>query len=58
MVSNLKVEYDYLVSDGVNKNSVLFDLIGEKVDVSITCNTVEVFIHIIQCFGTHDFIPH
>ena len=39
-----KVGYDYLVSDGVNKYSVPFDLIGEKVDVRLTKHIVEVFI--------------
>ena len=44
-IPNVKVGYDYLVSDGVNKYSVPFDLIGEKVDVRIAGNTVEVFFH-------------
>ena len=44
-ITNVKVGYDYLVSDGVNKYSVPFDLIGEKVDVRIAGNTVEVFFH-------------
>ncbi len=34
---------DYLVSDGLNKYSVPFSLIGEKVDIRITKNVVEVF---------------
>ena len=38
-----KVGYDYLVNDGVNKYSVPFDLIGEKVDVRLTKHIVEVF---------------
>ena len=38
-----KVGYDYLVSDGVNKYSVPFDLIGEKVDVRLTSQIIEVF---------------
>ena len=38
-----KVGYDYLVSDGVNKYSVPYDLIGEKVDVRLTSRIVEVF---------------
>lgn len=38
-----KVGYDYLVSDGVNKYSVPYDLIGEKVDVRLTKCVVEVF---------------
>ena len=40
---SLKVGYDYLVSDGLNKYSVPFDLIGEKVDVKLTKHVVEVF---------------
>ena len=43
--SNLKVGTDYLVSDGRNKHSVPFDLIGEKVDIRLTSSTVEVFFH-------------
>lgn len=42
---NIKVGTDYLVSDGKNKYSVPFDLIGEKVDIRLTSNTVEVFFH-------------
>ena len=38
-----KVGYDYLVSDGVNKYSVPYDLIGEMVDVRLTSQIVEVF---------------
>ena len=34
---------DYLVSDGLNKYSVPYDLIGEKVNLRLTPNTVEVF---------------
>ena len=34
---------DYLVSDGQNKYSVPFDLIGEKVVLGLTRQTVEVF---------------
>ena len=34
---------DYLISDGKNKYSVPFDLIGEKVQIRLTRNTVEVF---------------
>ncbi len=40
---NLRVGNDYLVSDGINKYSVPFDLIGEKVDVRVTSGTVEIF---------------
>ena len=42
---NIKVGTDYLVSDGRNKYSVPFDLIGERVDIRLTSNTVEVFFH-------------
>ncbi len=38
-----KVGYDYLISDGINKYSVPYDLIGEKVDVKLTKHVVEVF---------------
>lgn len=40
---NIKVGTDYLVSDGRNKYSVPFDLIGETVDIRLTSTTVEVF---------------
>jgi transposase len=43
--SSTTVQRDYLISDGKNKYSVPFDLIGEKVDVRLTRNTVEVFYH-------------
>ena len=39
----LRVGNDYLVSDGVNRYSVPFDLIGEKVVLRLTRNAVEVF---------------
>lgn len=42
-IPSMKVGYDYLVSDGLNKYSVPFDLIGERVDIRTTRNTVEVF---------------
>ena len=42
---NLTVGSDYLVPDGKNKYSVPFDLIGEKVDMRLTSNTVEIFFH-------------
>ena len=42
---NLSVSTDYLISDGKNKYSVPFDLIGEKVDVRLTRTIVEVFYH-------------
>ena len=40
---DLKVGNDYLVSDGMNKYSVPYDLIGEKVNLRLTPHTVEVF---------------
>ena len=40
---DLKIGHDYLVSDGLNKYSVPFDLIGEKVNLRLTPNAVEVF---------------
>ncbi len=43
--SCLKVSYDYLVSDGRNKYSVPYDLIGQTVDLRLTRNLVEVFYH-------------
>ena len=43
--STAKVPLDYLISDGKNKYSVPFDLIGEEVDIRLTKNTVEVFFH-------------
>ena len=42
---NIKVGTDYLVSDGRNKYSVPFDLIGENVDIRLTSSTIEVFYH-------------
>lgn len=42
---NPKVGTDYLVTDGINKYSVPYDLIGEPVDVRVSKNTVEVFYH-------------
>ena len=36
---------DYLISDGTNKYSVPFDLIGENVSVKTTRNLVEVYFH-------------
>ncbi len=41
----ITVGTDYLISDGKNKYSVPFDLIGEKVDIRLTKDTVEVFFH-------------
>lgn len=43
--STAKVPHDYLISDGKNKYSVPFDLIGESVDIRLTVNTVEAFFH-------------
>lgn len=40
-----KVQNDYLISDGINKYSVPFDLIGEQVDIRVSDDTVEVFFH-------------
>ncbi len=41
--STAKVQNDYLISDGINKYSIPFDLIGEQVDIRCTSTTVEVF---------------
>ncbi len=41
--STAKVPLDYLISDGKNKYSVPFDLIGETVDIKLTRQFVEVF---------------
>lgn len=43
--STAKVQTDYLISDGINKYSVPFDLIGEQVDIRCTDVMVEVFFH-------------
>lgn len=40
-----KVGTDYLISDGRNKYSVPSTLIGEKVDIRVTSQIVEVFFH-------------
>lgn len=40
---NPKVGLDYLISDGKNRYSVPYDLIGETVDVRLTRHIVEVF---------------
>lgn len=40
-----KVPNDYLVTDGRNKYSVPYNLIGERVDIRVTKNTVEVYFH-------------
>jgi transposase len=43
--STATVQKDYLISDEKNKFSVPFDLIGEKVDIRLTRNTIEAFFH-------------
>lgn len=43
--STAKVPLDYVISDGKNKYSVPFDLIGDEVDIRLTKATVEVFYH-------------
>ena len=43
--SAAKVPNDYLVSDGRNKYSVPYNLIGEKVDIRVTKTIVEVYFH-------------
>ena len=43
--STATVQKDYLISDEKNKFSVPFDLIGEKIDIRITRNTIEAFFH-------------
>ena len=43
--STAKVPLDYLITDGKNKYSVPFDLIGEEVDIRLTKTMVEVFFH-------------
>lgn len=43
--STAKVQQDYLITDGKNKYSVPFDLIGEQVDIRLTQNTVEAYYH-------------
>ena len=43
--STVKVQNDYLITDGLNKYTVPFDLIGESVDVRTTSNSVEIFFH-------------
>ena len=43
--SAAKVPNDYLVSDGRNKYSVSYNLIGEKVDIRVTKTIVEVYFH-------------
>ena len=43
--STAKVPLDYLITDGKNKYSVPFDLIGKEVDIRLTRDMVEVFFH-------------
>ena len=43
--SKATVQKDYLITDGKNKYSVPFDLIGEIIDIRITRNTIEAFFH-------------
>lgn len=43
--STATVPPDYLISDGKNKYSIPFDLLGEQVDIRLTKNTVEVYYH-------------
>ena len=43
--SKATVHRDYLITDGKNKFSVPFDLIGEEVDLRVTRNTIEAFFH-------------
>ena len=40
-----KIQNDYSISDGLNRYSVPFDLIGEHVDIRLTKDIVEVFFH-------------
>ena len=42
---NILLGLAFLVTDGINKYSVPYDLIGEPVDVRVSKNTVEVFYH-------------
>lgn len=41
--STTKFLQDYLITDGKNKYSVPFDLIGEQIDMRLTKNTVEAY---------------
>jgi len=43
--SKATVYRDYLITDGKNKFSVPFDLIGETIDTRVTRNTIEAFFH-------------
>jgi hypothetical protein len=41
--STATVRSDYLITDGINKYSVPFDLIGEEVHIRLTSRTIEAF---------------
>lgn len=41
--STAMIQSDYLITDGKNKYSVPFDLIGQEVDIRLTSKTVEAF---------------
>ncbi|MCD8379585.1 MAG: IS21 family transposase [Lachnospiraceae bacterium] len=43
--STAKIQNDYTITDGKNRYSVPFDLIGEQVDIRTTRDVVEVFFH-------------
>jgi len=43
--STASILQDYLITDGKNKYSVPFDLIGEQLDIRLTQNTIEAFFH-------------
>ena len=43
--STATIQHDYLITDGKNKYSVPYDLIGETVDIRITRFVVEAFFH-------------
>jgi len=43
--SKATVQRDYLITDGKNKFSVPFELIGEEIGLRITRNTIEAFFH-------------
>jgi transposase len=41
--STATIQYDYLITDGKNKYSVPFDLIGQEISIRLTSNTIEAF---------------
>ncbi|MBF4691586.1 IS21 family transposase [Fusibacter ferrireducens] len=43
--SSATIRPDYLITDGINKYSVPFDLIGETLDIRVTSKAVEAFYH-------------